>query len=143
MNDVLSDLAKDKNVELVVCTVRVDKHFPTIAPSLKAGKSAFVEWPLGKNLQEAEELLWLSREHGVKKTAVDLQGRYAPVIRQLKQLVAGGRIGKVLSSTWVGVAGNLGPTESTNFSFLADKDIGGDLVTIHFGHIVDTVQQGK
>jgi predicted dehydrogenase len=85
-SDKIIELAKDTNVEMVVCAVRVDRHFPTISPSLRAGKSAFVEWPLGKNLAEAQELAKLSKEHGAKRTAVDLQARFAPIVRTLKRL---------------------------------------------------------
>ena len=112
-------------------------------PSLEVGKNAFVEWPLGRNLTEAEVLLQLSKSHGVKRTAVGLQGRFAPVILKLKELVRSGRVGRVLSSTWTGSAGNGGLTEGENVKYLADKEVGGNLVTIHFGHVVDYVQQGE
>jgi predicted dehydrogenase len=137
------DLAQDPNVDLVVGSVRVDKHFAAIAPALKAGKNVFVEWPLGKNLEEAEELLRMSVIHGVKQTAVGLQGRFAPSIIKLQELVTQGRIGKVLSSTWVGYAGNMGPTESESLKYMTDKNIGGNLVTVHFGHVSDYIQQGE
>lgn len=108
--DTIIDLAKDKDIDLVVCSVRVDRHFATISPSLKAGKDVFVEWPLGKNLSEAKELLRLKNEGGVKTAVVGLQARQSPVIRKLKQLVDERRVGKVLSSSWTGQGGNLGPT---------------------------------
>lgn len=142
-SDKIIELAKDTNVEMVVCAVRVDRHFPTISPSLRAGKSAFVEWPLGKNLAEAQELAKLSKEHGAKRTAVDLQARFAPIVRTLKRLTEEGRVGKVLSSTWTGYGGNGGPTESESMKYLADKEVGGNLVTIHLGHVVDYVQQSE
>lgn len=122
--------------------MRVDKHFAAIAPVLKAGKNVYVEWPLGKSLEEAEELLRLSKVHDVKHTVVGLQGRFAPSVAKLKELLAEGRIGKVLSSTWVGYRGNGGPTEPESIKYMADKSIGGNLVTIHFGHAVDFIQQG-
>jgi predicted dehydrogenase len=137
------DLAQDPNVDLVVCSVRVDRHFAVIAPSLKAGKNVYVEWPLGKNLEEAEELLRLSKSHNVKQTVVGLQGRFAPSVVKLKELLAQGRIGKVLSSTWVGYGGNGGPKEAESLKYMADKRIGGNLVTIHFGHSIDFIQQGE
>jgi hypothetical protein len=36
-------LATDPDVDLVVCSLRVDKHFLTIKPSIIAGKDIFVE----------------------------------------------------------------------------------------------------
>jgi predicted dehydrogenase len=134
-----TDLAQDPNVDLVVCSVRVDKHFAAVAPVVKAGKNVYVEWPLGKNLEEAEELLRLSKAYGVQHTVVGLQARFAPSVAKLKELLAEGRIGRVLSSTWVGYGGNGGPTEPESIRYMVDKSIGGNLVTIHFGHAVDFV----
>lgn len=82
-------------MDLVVCSVRVDRHVQTITHSLRAGKNVYVEWPLGANLTEAEELLKLKNEHGVKNATVGLQARQAPIIRKLKELIDGGRVGKV------------------------------------------------
>jgi len=137
------DLAKDQNFDLVVCSVRIDKHFGAIAPALRAGKNVYVEWPLRKNLEEAEKLLRLSKVHGVKHTAVGFQGRFAPSVRKLKELIKEGRIGKVLSSIWVGYGGNGGPTEPEGLRYIVDKSVGRNLVTIHFAHSVDFIQQGE
>jgi predicted dehydrogenase len=118
----------------------VDRHLPTIAPSLKAGKDVYVEWPLGKSAAEARELLKLKNEGGVKSAVVGLQARQAPIIKQIKSLISSGKIGKVLSSTWTGVAGNDGYKLSEEFKYMANRAIGGNLVTIHFGHAVDYLQ---
>ncbi|TVY48649.1 Galactose/lactose metabolism regulatory protein [Lachnellula occidentalis] len=99
------DIANDKDIDLVVCSVRVDRHLATISPSLKAGKDVLVEWPLGKNLAEAEELLKLKNEGGVKNAVVDLQARQAPIVKKVKELVDSGKIGKVFSTTWTAAAG--------------------------------------
>ncbi|KAK0119923.1 transcription regulator gal80 [Cadophora gregata] len=134
------ELAKDKDVDLVVCSVRVDRHLATVSPSLRAGKNVFVEWPLGKNLAEAKELLRLKNEGGVKTAVVGLQARQSPVVRKLKQLVDDGRVGKVLSSTWTGQGGNLGPTVQEGYAYLSQREVGGNLVSIHFGHSIDYIQ---
>ncbi|KIL84963.1 nad-binding rossmann fold oxidoreductase family protein [Fusarium avenaceum] len=135
------DLAKDKEVDLVVCCVRADRHFPTIAPSLKAGKDVYVEWPLAKSLPEAKEFLRLKNEGGVKKAMVGLQARKAPVIATLKKVIESGKIGDVLSSNWTGYGPNGGPTVTKAFEYMGSRAIGGNLVTIHLGHVVDYVQR--
>ena len=126
-----------------MCSVRVDRHFPTIAPSLKAGKDVLVEWPLGKNLAEAEKLLKLKNEGGVKNAVVDLQAREAPIIKKVKELIESGKIGKVLSTTWIGAAGAGGGTITQAYQYIAKREVGGNLVTIHFGHAIDYIQAGK
>lgn len=37
------NLAADPDVQLVVCSTRVDKHASTVRPSIEAGKEVFVE----------------------------------------------------------------------------------------------------
>lgn len=140
MADLETDMAKDPNVQLVVCSVRVDRHLQTIGPSLKAGKDAFVEWPLGKSAADARELLKLKNEGGVKTTVVGLQARQAPIVNKVKSLIENGKIGKVLSSTWAAQAGSGGVTTTEGVKYIGDKEVGGNLVTIHFGHSVDYVQ---
>lgn len=137
------DLANDKDVDLVVCSVRVDSHLPTISPSLKAGKDVLVEWPLGKNLAEAEALLKLKNEGGVKNAIVDLQGRQSPVVLKIKELVESGRIGNVLSTTWTGAAGAGGGTITKAYQYITQREVGGNLMTIHVGHSIDYLQAGN
>ncbi|KAF5253596.1 hypothetical protein FANTH_1523 [Fusarium anthophilum] len=88
------DLAADKDVELVVVATRVDVHYSSALPSLKSGKDLYVEWPLAQDVTHARELVDAAREKGVK-TIVGLQGRYAPPIKKLREIIKGGRIGKV------------------------------------------------
>jgi predicted dehydrogenase len=66
------DLAADPDVQLVVVSTRVDRHYETALPSVRAGKDVYVEWPLAENTVRARELVELARERG-GKTAVGLQ----------------------------------------------------------------------
>ena len=111
-------------------------------PSIKAGKKSFVKWPLAKNLVEAKELLAPSEDHHVVEPSVCLQGRFATVISKLKELMQQKRIGKTLSSTLIGHVNELGLTLSQGLKYIADKEVGGNLKTIYFGHVVDCVQAG-
>jgi predicted dehydrogenase len=86
------ELAADADVELVVCSVRVDKHYDALMPALKAGKDVFCEWPLAKDAAQAEELVKVAREKGVK-TLVGLQAGVSPTLLKLKQIINEGKIG--------------------------------------------------
>jgi predicted dehydrogenase len=88
-------------------------------------------------------LLRLSKESGVKQTVVGLRGRFEPSVATLKRIISDGTIGKVLSSTWMGCGGNFGLTESERVSYMLDKNFGGIMVTVHFGHSIDYIQQGE
>jgi len=132
------EFAADPNIDLVVCSVRVDRHYLTTKPSILAGKDAFIEWPLGANLKEAQELLTLANQKKVK-TAIALQGKFSPVVEKVKEFIDTGKIGKVLSSTFVGHAGNGGPTVPEVVGYIADRKVGGNLLTIHFAHTIEYV----
>lgn len=60
------EIARDPDVDLVVCSVIVSQHYDLIKPAIKHGKMAFVEWPLGKNLAEAEELTQIAKSKVLK-----------------------------------------------------------------------------
>lgn len=122
--------------------MRVDRHYKTITPAIKAGKNVLVEWPLGKNLQEAEELLKMSKEYNVKLAAVGCQGRFDSTFRTVKNLIDNGHIGKVLSTTVVGPGVNGGLVLDPGTEYLSQIEIGGNLVTIPFGHFMDSFTRG-
>ncbi|KAJ5912558.1 NAD-binding Rossmann fold oxidoreductase family protein [Penicillium tannophilum] len=135
------DIANDKDIDLVVCTTRVDRHYKTITPSLKAGKDVYVEWPLGKSLQEAQDILNIARQNNVKLTAVGLQGRFDPAVETLKEILAEGKIGKVLSTS-ISAQGMIGgPTERAKYEYLTDQQVGGTLFSIPASHLLDSVRE--
>ncbi|KAJ5673385.1 NAD-binding Rossmann fold oxidoreductase family protein [Penicillium longicatenatum] len=135
------DLANDKEIDLVVCTTRVDRHHQTIIPSLKAGKDVYVEWPLGKSLQEAQDLLNIARQNNVKNTAVGLQGRFDSTIETLKEILGQGKIGRVLSTS-INAQGMIGgPTEIATYEYLIDQQVGGNLFSIPASHLLDAVRE--
>lgn len=132
----------DNEVDLVVASVRVDRHLLVVRPSIEAGKTAFVEWPLDRNLAVAREMAALASQHNAK-SIVGLQGSYAPVIQKLKETIKSGAIGRILSSTLLGSLSNGGPTESKNVRYFLDRDVGGNIVSIHAGHILESLSAGK
>ncbi|GKT94313.1 oxidoreductase family protein [Colletotrichum tofieldiae] len=102
-------LAQDPGVDLVVCNTRVDTHFDVVAPSARAGKAIYVEWPLTEDLESSEELARLVAQSGQGSIA-GLQGQVARVVLQIKDVIDSGRIGKVLGSD-VEAYGNLLPRD--------------------------------
>lgn len=127
------DLADDPEVDLVVCCTRVDTHADLVRPSLKKGKDVYVEWPLARTPEEAEELLELARASGAK-TMVGLQGRVSPLTVKVKELLEQGKIGKVLSSRVDAYVGVTSMGMPMGFGYFFDRKFGGNLFTIEFGH---------
>src|SRR6185503_8528219 len=95
------------------------------------------EWPLGKNLAEAEEMAGLAGQRSLK-TIVGLQARSAPAILYARDLVRDGHVGEVLTAhlpcvvqaqlergpgrIWQGVRAN-----------------GANVLTITGGHAIDAL----
>lgn len=127
------DLAKDSDVDLVVANTRVDLHGKVLLPSIKAGKNVFSEWPMDSNEAKAKVMLDAARQSG-SKTIVGLQGRANPAVQKLKQVIEEGRIGKVLSSTFYTCTTNGGAEESAKVKYITQREVGGNILTIHFGH---------
>jgi predicted dehydrogenase len=127
------DLAKDPDVDLVVVNTRVDLHAKVLLPSIKAGKDVFCEWPLDGNFENVKEMVETAKQSG-GRTIVGLQGRASPIAKKIKQIIEEGRIGKVLSSTLYGATVNGGAEESKMAAYLTDRKVGGNMLTIHFGH---------
>ncbi|PCG90708.1 Hypothetical protein PENO1_097740 [Penicillium occitanis (nom. inval.)] len=138
-----ADLAADPNVELVLCNTRVDKHYETILPSIQAGKHVYIEWPIASNLAHIEELVatYRAREDQDQVAAVGLQGRFAPPVLKLKELLHSGRLGKLLS-TEVRIFGGTKDRRNltSGLKYFTQKEIGGNAITIGFGHVIDYVQ---
>lgn len=92
-----TDLAACDEVDLVVVSVRVPAHRELVSAAVQAGRAVFCEWPPGNGLAETEELARLVGEHDVP-SIVGLQIRTNPVMNYLRDLVADGYVGEVLSN---------------------------------------------
>ncbi|MER5519929.1 Gfo/Idh/MocA family oxidoreductase [Streptomyces sp. NPDC002763] len=132
------ELARSDEVDLVVVTVRVPQHLELIRPALEAGKTVFSEWPLGADLAQAEVMADLAQRRGLL-TAVGLQARSAPPMRYLRDLVAEGYVGRVLSTTMLGSGGGWGATYDDSHAYLLDVTSGATLLSVPFGHSVDAL----
>lgn len=128
------DIAKDPDVELVVVSVHVQKHYELVKPALLHGKKVLVEWPLAATKEEIEELRQLAENSGAD-AVVGVQGRASPVAKKLRELLASGRIGRVHSSTVV-ISMNKFSTETwpEGLTYYLDISSGGNEFSVGFGH---------
>ncbi|KAL3958102.1 hypothetical protein ACCO45_008680 [Purpureocillium lilacinum] len=80
-------------------------------------------------------------EGGKGRTLVGMQGRVAPPVVKLQQLIGEGRIGKVLSSEVRAFGGSHDRERlAVGLKCFTELDIGGNIVTIGFGHLFDQIQ---
>ncbi|KAL4934334.1 Gfo/Idh/MocA family protein [Aspergillus undulatus] len=140
------DLAADDEVDFVICTTRVDKHLETVLPSLRAGKGVYLEWPIAANLGDVERLVDVAAENradgkrnGV--VAVGLQGRFAPPVLKVKEVLGSGVIGRLVSSE-VRFFGGTNDREflPPGLKYFAERGVGGNVISIGFAHVIDLVQ---
>ncbi|RMJ18295.1 hypothetical protein CDV36_002061 [Fusarium kuroshium] len=133
-------LAADEEIDLVVVITRVDVHHGTALPSVKAGKAVYVEWPLAQDDEHARELATVAKESG-SRTIVGLQGRLAPPIAKIHELLQQGRIGKILSSE-LRASGGTNDREilPSILDYFTRRAVGGNIYTIGLGHLFDQIQ---
>src|SRR6202521_154494 len=125
------------DIDVVAVTVRVPHHRELVSAALDAGKAVYCEWPLGRDLDEARAMAALAAEKGVR-TVVGLQARQAPPIESVPQLLSNGYVGEVLSTSMVGLS-VLGGTLVQPNAYMLDKTNGANVLTVAFGHSLDTL----
>src|SRR2546423_8229547 len=124
-------------IDVVAVTVKVPHHRELVDAALAAGKSVYCEWPLGRDLDEARAMAALAAEQGVR-TVVGLQGRQAPAIGFIQELLSDGYVGEVLSTTMIGVSVAGGSVVQAN-AYMLDETNGANALTIAVGHSLDTL----
>jgi predicted dehydrogenase len=130
-------LVTQPDVDVVAVTVKVPHHRELVSAALAAGKAVYCEWPLGRDLDDARAMAALAAERGVR-TVVGLQGRQAPAIEFVKELLRDGYAGEVLSTTMVGLSLAGDAVVNAN-AYMLDKANGANLLTIAVGHSLDTL----
>ncbi len=131
-----AQMAAHADIDLVTVSVKVPDHYAPVMAAIDAGKHVYCEWPLGRNTDEAVRMLDAAERRGVRH-AVGLQGQMSPAINYAKDLIADGYVGRVLTATMIGCAGNWGG--SIDRAYQADRANGANLMTITGGHQIDAL----
>lgn len=129
-------MVKSDEVDIVSICVKVPEHRKILLAALQAGKHVYCEWPLGRNLEEAEELVAAAASAGVH-AAIGLQARLSPAARRARELVADGIIGRPLSARIVSTSGVGSPKMPSVYAYLNEHQNGANLSTILGGHTLD------
>lgn len=131
-------LVASPDVDVVVVSVKVPYHYELVTAAIEAGKHVYCEWPLGKDLDEAVRMTEHARAKGVHG-AVGLQARSAPAVNYVRDLVAEGYVGEVLSTTLVGSGTVWGSHVHESGTYLVDRANGATMTSIPLGHTVDAL----
>ncbi len=88
-------LAEAKPDIAAICPRHIHEHRDMIVAAVEAGvKGIYVEKPFVRTLAEADEIVKLCADRGVR-LAIAHRNRYHPVVDVVKQLVASGEIGEL------------------------------------------------
>ena len=131
------ELFRDPAIDIVTVAVNVPGHRDLVHGAVEAGKHLYCEWPLGRDLAEAQELEKMARAAKVK-VALGLQTRTNPAVRQARDLIASGKIGRVLNARMHSETIAFGPKTDKGSLYLEDSAAGATLIAIHGGHALDT-----
>jgi predicted dehydrogenase len=89
--DVLGDPAIDA---VHICTPNA-QHFSMVKETLQAGKHVVCEKPLATKIEEAQELVALATQKGLRN-CVNHNLRYYPMVQQMRRMREAGDLGEIL-----------------------------------------------
>src|SRR2546429_5817809 len=130
-------LVTQPDCAVAAVTVKAPHHRALVSAALAAGKAVYCEWPLGRDLGDARAMADFAAKQLVH-TVVGLQARQAPAIAFVQQLLRDGYVGEVLSTTLVGLSIPGDVVVQAN-AYMLDKTNGANLLTVPFGHSLDTL----
>jgi len=106
--------------------------------ALNAGKHLYCEWPLAATTEQAQQMRDLAVRKGGRHM-VGLQARGARTFNRLRDLVAEGYVGKVLSCTMIVSTPTWGTEFTHDWAYMADRSNGNTLLTSPGGHSIDAL----
>jgi predicted dehydrogenase len=89
------ELIESSTLDVVhVCTPN-SLHFPMASDAIRAGKHVLCEKPLATNVEQAEKLVELAHERGVRNcTCYNL--RFYPLVQEMRAMCSDGELGELL-----------------------------------------------
>jgi predicted dehydrogenase len=121
-------MVQHPDVDLVSICVRVPFHHQLRMAALNSGKHLYCEWPLAATTELAQQMRDLAVRKGVHHM-VGLQARGAPEFNRVRDLVAEGYVGKVLSCTMIITTPAWGTEFTRDWAYMADRANGNTLMT--------------
>src|SRR5262249_12053902 len=93
--DYRAMLEKEKPQIVSVADRHVDLHRDVVVACARAGASVFLEKPMARTLEEADEMVKACQTHHVK-LAIAHQTRHSPRVARARELITSGRLGDLL-----------------------------------------------
>jgi predicted dehydrogenase len=130
-------MIEDKTIDIVTVAVKVPAHKELVLAALSAGKAVYCEAPLGSTLAETNEM---AAAVGSLHTAIGLQGRHNPSVRRAAELVASGKLGRIMSARVGATTFGYGPQSPSMYDYFNKAASGASFMTITAGHVLDVIE---
>jgi predicted dehydrogenase len=131
-------LVRDPGVDIVAVTVKVPEHRAIVLAALAAGKNVYCEWPLGRDLAEAEEMAAAVPQGA--HVMIGTQALSAPAVLHARKLIDEGHLGELKVCRVLSPTGAWGDVAAPHYAYLQDKSNGATLETIAGGHTLVTME---
>ena len=131
------ELIRDPSIDIVTVAVKVPAHRQLVLAALAANKAVYCEAPLGATLAETLEM---AAATGTLHTAIGLQGRLNPSARRAAEIVASGRLGRLLSARVSATTFGFGPQSPSAYDYFNKAASGASFLTITTAHVLDVVE---
>lgn len=89
------EMLREAPIDAVIVSTPHYQHYPMTLDAIDAGKHVLVDKPMAINLKEADEMISEARRKNVK-LGVNLQSRFDPTIRKVKENVDNGVLGRLI-----------------------------------------------
>ena len=130
------ELVQCADVDAITIAVRVPWHREIALAALAAGKHVYCEWPIAQNVEEAVDMVEAANATSLKNM-VGLQGRFAPWVRYVKDLVDGGTLGRIYNvNARLGIGHGY---QRPGMAWAAKREAGNHLLAIYVPHQLELV----
>lgn len=130
-------MIEDESIDIITVAVKVPAHKDLVLAALEAGKAVYCESPLGASVAETAEM---AAATGALHTAIGLQGRHNPAVRRAREIVASGRLGRILSARVGATTFGYGPQSPAAYDYFNKAASGASFLTITTGHVLDVIE---
>ena len=133
------ELVRSPDIDVVAVTVKVPEHLAVVLAALEAGKHLYCEWPLGKDVAEAEQMAAAAKS-ARGKVVIGVQGAGAPALRQAAAIIRSGALGKLQTARIVSPTAGWAPQAPPFYEYLNRRRYGATMTAIQGGHTLAAVE---
>jgi UDP-N-acetyl-2-amino-2-deoxyglucuronate dehydrogenase len=142
----LEDVLEHPDVDTVVISVPHDLHLPLTVRAARAGKHVMVEKPVAVTLEQADEMIAVCRDAGVRLGVLYVT-RYNAEIVRAKELIEQGAVGRVIAQQFHLVSNKAESYWTSGYSGRVQTDwrkskerSGGGTLIMNLSHDIDRLR---